>query len=239
MQWMEDNDIDTLPDPALLRECIVTRDFSRFDVKKEDTEADIEKKRIGMALLEDLMDLYTEKLIPAHAGAKFFHPSIRHFESMTTSQLPNTTGEALRIPASTEAMTVLTYMNNHKKWNAMRKWHKENPGKGVHKCPRFSKKKPNENVEFQSEFSDCFVGNAKWGGWSDDGKKLFVTLQKEIIESRQNNFDRHVEIDNECVARLYEKYKDLHRSDGQPNKRQKTSNNVHDNDPAFEFVIEL
>lgn len=235
---MEEKNIDTLPDPEVLRECIVTRDFSRFEVKKDDSPTEVEKKRIGMEMLEDLMDLYTEKLIPAHAGAKFFHPKIRHFESMTTSQVPNTTGEALRIPASTEAMTVLTYMNNHKKWIAMRKWHKENPGKGVHKCPRWSKKKPNENLEFQSKYSDCFVGRANWGGWSDDGKMLFVVLQKEILDSRANNFDRHVDIDNECVARLHEKYKDLHRNDGQQNKRQKTTNIIRDNNPAFDFVME-
>ena len=74
MAWMEETGRTTLPDPEILRRHILTRDFSIYEPEEGDTEDELTKKAAGMALLEDLMDYYTEKLMPSCAGAKLFNP---------------------------------------------------------------------------------------------------------------------------------------------------------------------
>jgi hypothetical protein len=166
------------------------------------------------------MDLYTEKLVPAIAGPTLFHPKIRHFEPMTTAKMPPISGlEQLRIPASTEAMAILTYANNRNKWQSMISWKKNHPGM---KLPRYNSKKPTINADFKEEYSSSSGKQNNWGGWSMEGRKVFNRLQKKIHDSRIKNFERHVEVDKECVARLYEKYKDMHSDMDPPSKKQKT-----------------
>ena len=122
----------------------MTRDFSIYEPEEGDTEDDLTKKAAGMALLEDIMDYYTEKLMPACAGAKLFNTKIRHFDSMSEVLMPNGGEGQLRITAGTEAFAMLTYMNKKDKWEATFDWHAKNPNTTT-KCPRYSKTKPKEN----------------------------------------------------------------------------------------------
>ena len=238
MGYMADHSLTELPHPDIVTDKILTRDFSEYEFADGDDAATKELKREKMAMVKHLMDCWTDKLVAAHAGAKLFHPKIRHFEPMTTCLMPNS-NEQLRIPASTEAMTALTYINNYDKWNATRKWHLQNAGKKGVQCPRYSSKNKDVNVEFMAKFSDAAVGQAKWGGWSDEGKKLFVTLQKKVIESRAQNSDRHIRIDQECVDRLYHKFEALHKNSGREPKKAKTSEEVPpEDDPEFDFIYE-
>jgi hypothetical protein len=238
MEFMAEHELAKLPHPDVIVEKILTRDFSEYEVVEGDDEATKDQKRKDMAMIENLMDCWTDKLVPAVAGAKLWHPKVRHFEPMTTSLMQNST-EQLKIPASTEAMTALTYINNHGKWNATHKWCQQNAGRSGVNCPRYSSKNPDKHVNFMAKFSDASVGQAKWGGWSDEGKKLFVTLQKKIIESRNQNHDRHVQVDEECVERLYNKFADMHKNSGRDPKKNKTNPEIPlDDDPEFDFIYE-
>jgi hypothetical protein len=227
---------DELPKPRIFIKVIMVRDFSAFVINDDDTEAEKAEKTVGLKGAEAFMDLYTEKMIPAVAGPKIFHNRIRHFEPMTTAKL---VGEQLRIPASTEAMTILAYMNNYKKWEAMHRWRKEHPGM---KCPSWSNKNPTFHLNFKEKYSSDVVPKEiqDWGGWNDDGKRMFVRLQKEIAESRKNNFDRHVKYDQECVDRLYEKYKEQYRYDNPRPKKARSEPRVSpENDPELEWLVEI
>ena len=279
---MEETGKRSLPDPDILRRHILTRDFSIYEPKEGDTEQQLTKKAEGMAMLEDIMDYYTDSLVPCCAGAKLFHPKIRHFDSMTEVLMPNggegqlrTTaateafailtccagaklfhpkirhfdsmtevlmpngGEGqLRITAATEAFAILTYMNNHKKWEAIRDCQAKNPNSAT-KCPRYSKKKPTENEEFKAEYSDSQTGTPFWGGWSEEGRKLFGVLQREVLASREANKERHVQRDKESVARLHEKFADLHKNDHRQPKKAKITNEVErEYDEDLEYVDE-
>ena len=235
-EWMTETGLDELPKPRIFIKVIMVRDFSAYVIYGDDTEAEKAKKSEGLREAKACMDLYTEKMITAVAGPRIFHNRIRHFEPMTTAKL---VGEQLRIPASMEAMTVLIYMNNYKKWEAMHRWRKEHPGI---KCPSWSNKNPTVHLEFKEKYSSDPVPKEiqDWGGWNDVGKRMFVRLQKEIAESRKDNFDRHVKYDQECVDRLYEKYKEQYRYDNPRPKKGKSQPPVdHEDDPEFEWIVEV
>jgi len=181
------------------------------------------------------MDMYTDKLITAIAGPTMFHPKVRHFEPMTTASLPPVKGlgTQLRIPASTEAMAIMTYANNRTKWQSMVAFKKNYPGS---KLPRYNSKNPTVHVEFKEEYSSSSGKQNNWGGWSSQGRKLFTALQKKINTSRRVNRDRHVKIDEECVARLHEKYKEMHTGMGtRANKRQKVGQEVPSDDEDYAY----
>lgn len=227
-----------MPDPDLIVDKILTRDFSEYEVVEGDDDEETNRKRIGMELCEDLMDCWNDKIMPAVGGARLWHPKIRHFETMTTSLMPRSKDQ-LRITASTEAMGAVIYLNSHTKWNAMVTWAEENKGKSGLTCPRYNAKKPTEHVEFKGLYSDNAVGTNKWGGWSTEGKKMFVTLQKKIIASRKENFDLHVQKDQECVDRLYHKFAAMHKNSGRDSKKAKSAPEVDpEEDESLEYIVE-
>lgn len=231
------NNVDALPDPKILMEKIAIRDFSEFDIKDSDSEVEIARKRKEREEMMKIMELYTEKLIPAVAGSKLFHPNIRHYEPMTTAVLSTVAGvDQLRIPASTEAMAIMAYANNKVKWESMHAWKKRYPG-GV-KVPRYNAKKPTINAEFKEEYSNSAVGQSAWGGWSREGRMLFNKLQKTITDSRKENLARHVKIDQECVKRLFEMYKEMHKDDNESSKKQKINEDELVDDEEMDFIEE-
>jgi hypothetical protein len=238
LEWMMESGHDELPHPKVFTDIIMTRDFSKFAPKETDTEEEKDVKRVALQGTLQLFDLYTERMVVCVAGPKLYHPKIRHFEPMTTAMLPKTAGvEQLRIPASTEAMTVLVYMNNYKKWNAMHKWKKEHPRI---KVPAYSSKRPNEHTEFKEQYSSGQVSTPEWGGWNDEGRKKFVKLQARIMKSRTDNKDRHVKHDQECVDRLYEKFKEMHRESDRPAKKPRTPSPTNrDDDEDYQYIMEV
>lgn len=236
---MTTSGFEELPPITAFTDMIATRDFSDFDIEEGDTEEEIKTKKKGLEGIHELLDLYTDKLVPCVAGPTLFHPKIRHFEPMTTAKMPPVAGvDQLRIPASTEAMTILIYVNNRMKWNSMIAWKKKYPGNHY---PRYTSKKSDKNVEFKEEFSSCSGKTNEWGGWSYEGRKLFNQLQKKIHESREKNKERHVKVDKECVARLYETYKDMHGDMAPPAKKQKQDGPEIDpnEDEDMEFIVEI
>ena len=236
MKYMEVKNWTTLPDPKFMREEILLRDNSKYVVEDGDSDAVREEKRKGMARFNDLMDLFTEVLLPACAGKKLFHPKIRHFETATESKLPGPVEQA-RITCGTEAFTVLTYMNNHKKWNAHRKWQTDHPN--GEKCPRYTSKYPDQYLNFRAKYSDSEVGTNKWGGWTPESKKLYVALQKESFKSRQDNLERNIQVDQECVDRLREQFAHMHRNENRGKKQRVAAPPIDEDDEDFNPVFEV
>jgi hypothetical protein len=239
LEWMNETGRETLPSPDVFIKNIATRDFSEWDLLDTDSDDVKNTKTAAKNDAMDLFDVYTEIMVWAVAGTKLWNPNIRHFEPMTTSKLPNTHLEQLRIPASTEAMAIVAYINNYKKWNASYAWKKANYGKG--KVPKWSNKRPTEFVEFQEEYSSgkVKVDKPEWGGWSDEGKMKFVELQAIITKSREDNFDRHVREDQACADRLKEKFKELHKDSDRPTKVQRVPTPTDRDESKFNYIVEL
>ena len=235
---MQQHNIKELPDPQLLVDVIAVRDFSQYDEVEGDTDDVKEEKKEGRDHAEQVMDMFNECLVTGIANPKLWSPEIRHFEPMTTSKMPAAAGEdQLRIPASTEAMAILTYENNKSKWQAMAKWRQDFPRAAF---PTYSSKNPDSLVEFKEEYSSCQGQTDKWGGWNAQGRKRYVELQKMIHQSRIDNRDRHIKHDNECVARLFTKYKAMHKNSMPDPKKAKTTHQVDRSDDAdFDFMVEL
>ena len=239
LEWMNESGRETLPPPDVFINNIATRDFSEWDLLDTDSDDVKNTKTLAKNEAMDLFDAYTEIMVWAVAGTKLWNPNIRHFEPMTTSKLPNTAIDQLRIPASTEAMAIVAYINNYKKWNASYAWKKANHGKG--KVPKWSSKKPTEFVDFKEEYSSGKekIDHPEWGGWSDEGKMKFVELQAIITKSRQENFDRHVKEDQACVDRLKEKFKEMHKDSDRPTKIQRVPSATNRDESKFEYIVEL
>lgn len=240
LEWMTESGTTELPDPDVFRKHIMIRDFSLWNILESDDESQKQAKIDSKKTVMDLFDMYTEVMVTAIAGTKLYNPKIRHFEPMTTTLLPGTAIDQLRIPASTEAMAVLAYMNNYKKWNASYDYKENNPGsKG--KMPMWSTKKPGLNINFKEAYScgEEKLLRSEWGGWNDAGRVMYVDLQAEISKSREENLERHVREDKECVKRLYEKYKEMHKDSDRPPKKQKAAPPTDRDEARFKFIVEL
>lgn len=244
LKWMVDNNVENLPEPWIIEECCMLRDFSRWEPNPDDSKEEKAEKAMQMAFAIDLFDMYTDKMVANVAGPVLYSHHIRHTEPMTTSALPRKPGAPvqLRIPANTEAMAVLIYRNNWVKWNATHGFKKKFPGTNL---PRYSSKRPNMKLPFKEKYTS--TGNTvahkkhpEWGGWSEEGRKKFVQLQAKVMASRRDNFDRHVEADEECIRRLYRKYPNLHQNEDRPNKKQKPVQDDDDEDDVdLQYIFEM
>ena len=202
LAWLSEhqatNTDQKLPDADDL-EFVIKRDFSKLD---PDKEADKEKLQYYL----DLLDWYVKKLVPTVAGCKLFDAKIRHFEPLSSSEIPNSEGK-LRVPPSTEAFTLLMYKNCKSKWEAM---HNHTEIKKLKLAfPRYSKREPEQNKEWNTLYSDAASGQNKFGGWKKAGLKEFIRLQAVISKAREEK-ERVLEVDKGVVSRLYRTYKDKH-----------------------------
>jgi hypothetical protein len=190
----------TLPSPRTLIEFIATRDHTSLQPKAGDTAEEARIKKLSLQQAQEYLDFYVNKMVPAVAGCKLWGPAVRHHEPMISSKIPNTEGE-LRITASTEAFVFTLYKNGWKKWQSTLKWEQTRANKSQ-KMPKYNPKKPEEHKEFSTPFTNGNCGQQKYGGWNTEGKAYYTKLQKIIAESRKENYDRHLEVDTACAARL-------------------------------------
>jgi hypothetical protein len=202
---MKEKKIDTLPPTEWLTP-ILERDFSRFEPEEGDSEQILTQKLKTKKEFLDFFDFYVDKMVPTCAGTKMWHMGIRHFECLSTSKLPN---KEHRVPPATEALVAVLYINARDKWVAMHKWTKAHP---EHKGdpPRWSKKRPDEYVEFRALYSDPFAGQNKLGGWAKGARKLFGQLAKLVKNNRLENKERCVQVEQACVDRLFAKNKETY-----------------------------
>jgi hypothetical protein len=229
MKWAIETNREELPTPAYLEKYILNRSMSFILPTAVDLDPVVRQQRIEKhRTVCEFFDFYTDRMIPTVAGARLFHSGVRHFEPMTTSVIPNS-GADLRITSSTEAFTALLYKNGWKKWNAMLKFDRENPKTGAvpkkktKRYPVFKPKKPDENKEWMTPYTDSQCGKKPLGGWNKEGRLEYLRLKRIVLNSRKNNGKRHVKEDEECVARLHEKHKELYEAldEPKPDKKRK------------------
>jgi hypothetical protein len=216
MQFMQQFNLAMLPGEDWI-EPILLRDFSTFKKTDED-------------LVLAFFDCFVDKMVPAVAGKKVWHPHVRHHENMSTSKFGN---KKPRVTAGSEALAAVMYLNGHKKWSSMVDWKisdKKSP------YPKFNPKNPEVNRDWRTPYSDACGGQKKYGGWNDDGRKLFTVLQKKVHGSRKQNAKRHEKVESECVQRLQDKYRDLYTTTAKQNKRKRRSRDSEEHEEKCELM---
>lgn len=183
----DDSNAKTIFSVTELEAVVTTRDPTIFGTDEE-----------SMAKYVEILDFYTESMVPAVAGCTLYSPNTRHYHPMSTVTIPQTT--LLKIPAATEALTVLFYKNAFSKWSTMHKW------RVIDKCedrfPRWKKKEPDNNLAFKTMYSDDASGKSEFGGWNKTGKKEFIRLQRIIKLNRATNGPRVLAQDTLCMGRI-------------------------------------
>jgi hypothetical protein len=227
LSYMIERKVDTLP-PDEWMEFILKRDFSSMDPEDDDTPDILAKKASDKAEALAFLDFYVDKMIPACANTKMWHSRARHFECMSQSKLSN---NELRVSYGTEALCATLYKNGRNKWIAMHKWKKVNPGKK--EPPRWRKKLPEENKEFQSLFSDPFSGQCKFGGWTKEGRKTFGQFARMSKTARTQNLEECVKVETDCVARLFAQYKE-HYDKINDNKKKRKATDIDEDEEEDE-----
>jgi hypothetical protein len=124
----------------------------------------------------ELFEWYWDDLLPAVAGNIYWREGIRHFMTISMANHKN----KMCIPCSTEAMCVLIYENCVDKWVAIFNFKEGERGKKIPK-----KKDDPLSSQFKAKYSDAASGQAKYGGWSNQGLLRFNTIKDKIKEGRE------------------------------------------------------
>jgi len=227
--------VDELPPPAIFQ-LILLRDDRAYRILEGDKKEVIENKEEAKGWFEFLLDFYVDRMLPAIAGVKMWGPDIRSQEEVSKSTFDGTN----RITASTEAFTVLVYMNCWKKWNAMHRDfenHRNSDEEGGWKCPRFNKKHPDVNPEYETPYTDSASGQRRCGGYTCGGMKRFFELQKMVVENRRTHAKRIAIVDQACIQRLRKKRKVTPKKGVEDSTKKKDGEaDFFDNDEIFDIV---
>lgn len=126
-----------------------------------------------------------DTFLPAVAGHKYWRPSIRTTQNITTAMF---NGNQC-IPKGTEAFAVLVFENCYDKWKLMIT-ETENFTKKII-IPK--KKSDDDTQKYAGKYSSSRLGQAAFGGWSPEGKKRFNELCRMIGDVREKNEDPGLE----------------------------------------------
>jgi len=199
---------------------------SHYAVQEGDSLDVCNNKKKGKEVFEFWFDFYVDRMLPAVAGVKVWSPDIRCCEEVSTSTFD---GGKLRITASTEAFTVLVYMNCWKKWNAMyrdEKSHKDRKLPGRWKCPRYNKKRKDEYTDYETPYTDSASGQRRCGGYTREGMMCYLEKLEMVTDNRQGNHESVSLVENECIERLQRKRKKPARKELDDDKKKKEDEDV-------------
>ena len=135
---------------------------------------------------------YWDKLLPKAAGKGNWNESQRHYGTLSSFCPKNQPG-LLVITSATEGSTNVMYENVYSRW--VYEYHQNYSNLDVDP----------KNPAMKPKFSDCKVGQNKWGGWGTAGRKRYYDLLGQFKEVRKNKKARKVE--DWALKMLQEKHK--------------------------------
>ena len=160
---------------------------------------------------------YWDDLLFKVVGKDYWNPHQRWHNIIQEAVLPKERGlskghQKPCISDGTEAFLVTLYKNCYEKWV----WMGEEKKAGND----HNRKDPKAKTPFISTKS----GQARWGGWNEEGRDYFVKVRNEITEQQHKNKKQVVEMEKACLFRLRKLHK-LIGEDGkliekQPKKRK-------------------
>ena len=153
---------------------------------------------------------YWDKLLPATTGnAVHWTPEIRHCTTISKGQVGDNP-KAKLIPDTTEAFCLLVYESNRDKWQKVWQVQQTVPGKQVKirkneaaikkKCDKFHCMCWEEDATLLSKWTDSNCGQAKFGGWKDEGLDRFIEFRKDVKKGRAKSHNETLE--NEILTLL-------------------------------------
>ena len=158
-----------VPNPAQLARVIMRKglEFDDEDPNKNETE-------------RQWFLWYWQFLLPKICGKNRWGQSIRNFGTISGHSVP---GKAERkyVTPSDEALVLLLFENCGQRFPYTAKCLKNHT-------------KPDKNAEqYQSKWTNAKIGQVKWGGWSLEGRKRFLTIQQKVSKVRRKNRTAEVE----------------------------------------------
>lgn len=224
-----------LPSPDKLEQIVTTRDFGDLEIFDDDSNAVKAAKEKDLEAGHLLFDFYVDTLLVAAAGVKVWHTGVRHKEPVSTCK--QATSHRPRITAATEAICLMLYRNSHKRWNLQIEFRKTNK-KG--KFPKWTPKKPDENKDWIAPYCTSNGGTCRFGGWSEEGRKMFARLQIEINNNRLAHKERFAKEEKACCLRLQKANPDLHGATlAVAPKKRKAVQLEEEDDEDFDFILEM
>ena len=139
-----------------------------------------------------IFDLYVDEILPKFAHSKRWGPSKRWWGNLSTHAPKDP--KYPYVTAADEAFALVTYEGCHEKWVYMA-----------------TQKAANESVDRSNDLMDNkYVnrksGQARFGGWTDQGLDRFKEL-RDAIERVRNKKKLCKEVEEACVKRLRLKHK--------------------------------
>jgi hypothetical protein len=158
------------------------------------------------------------------------------YSTPISARLSDEQGNKLIITSASEALILLTIDNNHNKWPAMHKWLKDNKDKKLPRRTKNNKNNPDFQPLFESKYTTADGGQKPFGGWSVQGKKLFIKLKKQIKEARKQ--DESLQKEKQFLEILRKEDPKFQELSERPTKRAKKMAEVADtvDDDDFEQI---
>ena len=134
-----------------------------------------------------------DKILPMAAGNKIhWSTKTKYFHTITGSFVGGNPDSGREIPCSTEAFAAIAFMCNRAKWMKMFELRKpgmkfnivKNASKVKNKNPKILNLFYEEHPELVPNWTDSNVGQAIFGGWSQEGLRKFVGIRKALKIAR-------------------------------------------------------
>lgn len=157
-----------------------------------------------------IFDLYVDVILPKVASNKRWGAQKRHFGLLSTHAPENDPKKPYVTPAD-EAFALVTYEGCLTKWKYMAK--QKAAGAEVDK----------KNDDMENKYVNRKSGQARFGGWTDEGLDRFKELRDAIVRAR-NKKKVCKEVEEACLKRLRTKHKvddKIAKRDADPKKRPK------------------
>ena len=142
---------------------------------------------------EDIMMWWWDKILPMAAGnTDHWSVATRYYGTITDSFVGGDPAKGREIPCGTEAFAAVAFISNRAKWIKMHELQEagksfnivKNSSKVKDKGPKILNLFYDEHRELVPTWTDTNVGQALFGGWSQEGLKKFVELRKLCKTSR-------------------------------------------------------
>lgn len=187
-KYCQEKGLENMPSPQDMYKVIMRQ----FKIPKDDATKE-EKDRF-----EYLMGLFVwywdVLLCPVACTSHYWRPSIRHNQTISKAKF---FGEVC-VPEGTEAMCLVLYENYHKRWK--NKFAPERADCGRKKWDHPTKPNQPDYKLFTTKYTSSDQGSAKFGGWSDAGRKRYDALKKDLETIRKQGFSKQLE--KLCLQRV-------------------------------------
>jgi hypothetical protein len=142
---------------------------------------------------EGMFKWYWTKILAKVVNAKQWNTDVFYYYTPSQARMDMSNPESLKLfTVNHEAMICLVWENNWQKWQTQFQFSTVPENKG--------KKQPN----IPGKWTTSDSGQAEWGGWSEDGLKMFNTRKEEIRAGRKGRWEEIRAFEHKILHELRE-----------------------------------